>query len=153
MELRDSVVLPCDRATAWAALNDPDVLARCIPGCEALTMDAPDHMIATVALKVGPVKARFEGAVHLSEIEPLEGYLLTGEGKGGVAGFAKGSARVRLEDGGENETLLHYEATADVGGKLAQLGSRLLDSTAKKLAKTFFDNIRLAVSAPAEEDA
>lgn len=140
MELSDSVTLPCDRATAWAALNDPEILRRCIPGCETLDKDSPDHMTAVVLLRVGPVKARFEGDVTLTEILPPEGYLLIGEGKGGIAGFAKGSARVRLEECG-NETALHYEARADVGGKLAQLGSRLLDSTARKLARAFFDDL------------
>ncbi|MBJ3777056.1 SRPBCC family protein [Acuticoccus mangrovi] len=152
MDLKDSVLLPCDRATAWAALNDPDVLARCIPGCETLTMDAPDHMTAVVALKVGPVKARFEGEVTLSEIVPEESYLLSGHGKGGVAGFAKGSARVRLERVSADETMLNYDASADVGGKLAQLGSRLLDSTARKLAAAFFENIRTAVGVTEEVD-
>ncbi|WP_104017581.1 CoxG family protein [Roseovarius nitratireducens] len=146
MKLQDSVTLPCDRATAWAALNDPDVLRRCIPGCESLEQDAPDHLSAKVALKVGPVKARFAGEVTLTEIVPPEGYLLSGEGKGGVAGFAKGSARVRLEEVGPQETVLHYDASADVGGKLAQLGSRLLDSTAQKLARQFFDSFRDCVA-------
>lgn len=142
MKLEDSVTLPCGREAAWAALNDADVLRQCIPGCEELRQDAPDHMAAKVALKVGPVKARFAGEVTLSEINPPESYVLSGEGKGGAAGFAKGSALVRLEEVTPNETILHYSASADVGGKLAQIGSRLLDSTAQKLARQFFDKFR-----------
>ncbi|QIE47303.1 carbon monoxide dehydrogenase subunit G [Pseudohalocynthiibacter aestuariivivens] len=146
MKLQDSVTLPCDRATAWAALNDPDVLRRCIPGCEVLEQDAPDHLRAKVVLKVGPIKARFAGDVTLTDITPPQSYVLTGEGKGGVAGFAKGSARVWLDEVAPQETVLNYDASADVGGKLAQLGSRLLDSTAQKLVRQFFDSFRACVS-------
>ncbi|SEM31987.1 hypothetical protein SAMN05443999_12012 [Roseovarius azorensis] len=149
MKLEDSVTLPCGRETAWAALNDADVLRQCIPGCEELLQDAPDHMAAKVALKVGPVKAKFAGEVTLSEIKPPESYFLSGEGKGGVAGFAKGSALVRLEQVSTEETILHYSASADVGGKLAQIGSRMLDSTAQRLARQFFDKFRDCVSAKA----
>lgn len=153
MKLEDSVTLPCGRETAWAALNDPEILRQCIPGCEELTQDAPDHMTAKVTLKVGPVKARFAGEVTLSEINAPESYVLSGEGKGGVAGFAKGSAHVRLEDAGPNETVLHYSASADVGGKLAQIGSRLLDATAQKLARQFFDKFRDTVADDEAADA
>lgn len=146
MKLEDSVTLPCDRKTAWAALNDPEILRQCIPGCEELTQDTPEHMTAKVTLKVGPVKARFAGEVTLSEINAPESYVLSGDGKGGVAGFAKGAAHVRLEEVGPEETVLHYSARADVGGKLAQIGSRLLDSTAQKLARQFFDKFRDSVS-------
>lgn len=149
MKLEDSVTLPCGRDTAWAALSDAEILRQCIPGCEQLVQDTPDHMSAKVTLKVGPVKARFAGEVTLSEINPPESYVLSGEGKGGVAGFAKGSATVRLEEVGPQETILHYSASADVGGKLAQIGSRLLDSTAQKLARQFFDRFRDCVSAEA----
>ncbi|WP_320177782.1 carbon monoxide dehydrogenase subunit G [Roseovarius pacificus] len=153
MKLEDSVTLPCGRETAWAALNDPEILRQCIPGCEELTQDASDHMTAKVTLKVGPVKARFAGEVTLSEINAPENYVLSGEGKGGVAGFAKGSAHVRLEDAGPNETVLHYSASADVGGKLAQIGSRLLDATAQKLARQFFDKFRDTVADDEAADA
>ncbi|GGO61914.1 hypothetical protein SAMN05444398_11949 [Roseovarius pacificus] len=153
MKLEDSVILPCGRETAWAALNDPEILRQCIPGCEELTQDAPDHMTAKVTLKVGPVKARFAGDVTLSEINAPESYVLSGEGKGGVAGFAKGSAHVRLEEAGPEETVLHYSASADVGGKLAQIGSRLLDATAQKLARQFFDKFRDAVADDEATDA
>lgn len=153
MKLEDSVTLPCGREAAWAALNDPEILRQCIPGCEELTRDAPDHMTAKVTLKVGPVKARFAGEVTLSEINSPESYVLSGEGKGGVAGFAKGSAHVRLEEAGPNETVLHYSASADVGGKLAQIGSRLLDATAQKLARQFFDKFRDTVADDEAADA
>jgi len=146
MEMNDSVTIPAARETVWQALNDPDVLRQCIPGCEELTQDSPTEMAAKVTLKVGPVKAKFAGEVTLSEINAPEGYVLSGEGKGGVAGFAKGSASVRLEEVTPTETVLHYDAKADVGGKIAQLGSRLLDSTAKKLAKKFFDDFSAVVT-------
>lgn len=146
MRLEDSVNLPCGRETAWTALNDVDILRQCIPGCEELDQDAPDHMTAKVTFKVGPVKARFAGEVTLSEINAPESYVLSGEGKGGVAGFAKGSAVVRLEEIGPEDTILHYSASADVGGKLAQIGSRMLDATAQKLARQFFDKFRDCVS-------
>ena len=133
--------------------TDPEILRQCIPGCEELTQDAPDHMTAKVTLKVGPVKARFAGEVTLSEINAPESYILSGEGKGGVAGFAKGSAHVRLEDAGPKETVLHYSASADVGGKLAQIGSRLLDASAQKLARQFFDKFRDTVADDEAADA
>ena len=147
MNFKDSVTIPSDRAAVWSALNDPDVLRQCIPGCEELEQQSPDHMTAKVSLKIGPIKARFAGDVNLTDINPPESYVLSGEGKGGIAGFAKGSAQVRLEETGPSETVLHYEAAADVGGKIAQLGSRLLDSTAKKLARQFFDDFQAVVTA------
>ncbi|MBW3097416.1 CoxG family protein [Pseudohoeflea coraliihabitans] len=151
MNFKDSVTIPCDRATVWSALNDPGVLRQCIPGCEELEQQTADHMTAKVSLKIGPIKARFTGAVDLTDIKPPESYVLSGEGKGGIAGFAKGSAHVRLEETGPLETVLHYEAAADVGGKVAQLGSRLLDSTAKKLARQFFDDFQAVVTASKAE--
>jgi len=137
MEMHDTQRIAAPRATVYAALNDQEVLKQCIPGCEELEMISPTEMTATVVLRIGPVKARFKGAVELSDLVPPESYTISGEGKGGVAGFARGSARVVLteEDG---ETLLQYDVKADIGGKLAQLGSRLIDSTAKKLATQFF---------------
>lgn len=145
MNLHDTVTIPCDRATVWAALNDQEILRQCIPGCEELAQTTPERMTAKVTLKIGPVKATFAGEVELSEMNPPESYVISGEGKGGIAGFAKGSARVRLEAAGPSETILHYDASADVGGKIAQLGARLLDSTAKKLARKFFDDFQAAV--------
>lgn len=134
------------REAVWAALNDPEVLRACIPGCEALTKVSDTEMTAVVVQKIGPVKARFEGAVELANINAPERYTIQGEGKGGVAGFAKGGADVTLaEDGGE--TVLSYQVTAAVGGKLARLGNRLIDSTAKKLANQFFEDFRNHVTA------
>ena len=146
MEMKETVTIPAARETVWRSLNDPEVLRRCIPGCEELVQDSPTELAAKVTLKVGPIKARFAGEVTLSEIVPPESYILSGEGKGGVAGFAKGSANVRLEEVSETETLLHYDAKADVGGKIAQLGARLLDRTAKKLARKFFDDFGAVVA-------
>ena len=129
----------------WAALNNPGVLKACIPGCEALEKKSDTQMTATVALKLGPVKARFSGEVQLKNLKPPHSYTIQGEGKGGIAGFAKGGADVTLtEDGGG--TILAYSVNADVGGKIAQLGSRLIDSTAKKLAGQFFANLNTQVS-------
>lgn len=127
------------RADVWQALNDPDVLRACIPGCEELEMTSDTTMTAKVVQKIGPVKAKFAGEVELVNIVVEESYTIQGEGKGGVAGFAKGGADVRLTDG-DGHTLLTYEAQATVGGKLARLGSRLINSTAKKLADKFFEN-------------
>ena len=139
MELTGSHLISADRETVWRALNDPEILRVCIPGCQSLEMASETQMSATVGIKIGPVKAKFKGDIVLSDLNPPESYTITGEGKGGIAGFAKGGAKVMLSDesGG---TLLSYEVDAKVGGKLAQLGSRLIDSTAQKLAKEFFAN-------------
>lgn len=145
MDLSDELVIPAPRARVYAALNDPEILRRCIPGCEELVKHSDTELEAKVVLKVGPVKARFSGKVTLSPDNPPETFSLSGEGNGGVAGFAKGGATVTLEDRGD-ETLLRYEAKAEIGGKLAQLGSRLIQGTAKKLAATFFDDFRAALS-------
>ena len=109
MQMNDSRSVPASREKVWAALNDPEVLRQCIPGCQSLEMTSPTDMTATVVIKVGPVKATFGGKVTLSELDPPNGYRITGEGSGGVAGFAKGGAAIRLEAVGENETILHYE--------------------------------------------
>ena len=139
MDLTGEYVIAAERQAVWEALNDPDVLRECIPGCESLEMTSPTEMSATVVTKIGPVKAKFSGEVTLSNIEAPVSYTISGEGKGGIAGFAKGGADVKLvEDGAE--TVLTYDVKAQVGGKLAQLGSRLIDSTAKKLAGQFFAN-------------
>jgi len=122
----------------WAALNDPEILKQCIPGCQSLDMSSPTEMTATVVFKVGPVKATFGGKVTLSDLDPPNSYRISGEGSGGVAGFAKGGAAVRLESDGPDMTVLHYDVDAQIGGKLAQLGARLIDSTARKLAGEFF---------------
>ncbi len=137
MELKESVFIDAPRADVYAALNDTTVLKTCIPGCEELVRLSENELEAKVVLKIGPVKARFSGTVTLSQDAPPEKFSLVGEGNGGAAGFAKGGAEVVLEekDGG---TQLSYEASAQIGGKLAQLGSRLIQSTAKKLAGKFF---------------
>lgn len=145
MDLSDELVIPAPRARVYAALNDPEILRRCIPGCEELVKHSETELEAKVVLKVGPVKARFSGKVTLSPDNPPETFSLSGEGNGGVAGFAKGGATVTLEDRGA-ETLLRYEAKADIGGKLAQLGSRLIQGTAKKLAAAFFDDFRTGLT-------
>lgn len=131
----------------WAALNDPAVLEKCIPGCEKLEANRENGFSATVTLKIGPIKARFAGEVELTNINPPFSYTIAGEGKGGIAGFAKGGADVSLSEEAADTTLLTYVAKADVGGKIAQLGSRLIQSTSKKLAGEFFAKFNQIVSA------
>ena len=147
MQMQGQRSIAASRAEVWQALNSPEVLKACISGCEELTKTSDTSFEAAVTQKVGPVKARFTGLVLLSDIVEGESYTITGEGKGGAAGFAKGGAKVRLEDVGEG-TLLTYEAEAKVGGKLAQLGSRLIDGFAKKMADDFFNRFQDAVEAP-----
>jgi len=147
MQMKDSQRVPASLDKVWNALNDPEVLRQCIPGCQNLEMSSPTEMTATVVIKVGPVKATFGGKVTLSDLDPPNGYRISGEGSGGVAGFAKGGAVVRLEKASETETILHYEADSQIGGKLAQLGARLIDSTAKKLAGEFFTKFTAVVAA------
>ena len=122
----------------WEALNNPDLLRESIPGCKSLEMKSPTEMAATVVLKIGPIKATFNGEVTLKNLKPPHAYTIQGEGKGGIAGFAKGGADVTLTADGPDATVLKYAAKADVGGKIAQLGSRLIESTSKKLAGQFF---------------
>lgn len=138
MQMNDSRRILAPKEEVWAALNDPAVLKQCIPGCQSLDMTAPNEMTATVVLKVGPVKATFGGKVTLSDLDPPNSYRITGEGSGGIAGFAKGGATVRLESESADVTILHYEVDAQIGGKLAQLGGRLINSTSRKLAGEFF---------------
>ena len=121
----------------WEALNDPDVLKACIPGCQSLEKKSDTEFSAVVSVKLGPIKAKFNGEVELQNLNPPHSYTIAGEGKGGIAGFAKGGADVSLAEDGD-ATILTYTAKADVGGKIAQLGSRLIDSTSKKLAGEFF---------------
>ena len=137
MEMSGEYRIPASRDKVWAALNDPAVLKECIPGCQSLEKLNDNEMTATVVAKVGPVKATFNGHVTLSNIDPPNGYTITGEGKGGVAGFAKGGADVALKDDGAG-TILSYTAKGQVGGKLAQIGARLIDATAKQMADQFF---------------
>lgn len=150
MQMQGERSIDASRADVWQALNDADVLKACIPGCEALEKTSATTFEATVLQKVGPVKARFKGSVELSDIVEAEGYTITGEGKGGAAGFAKGGATVALADDGQG-TLLSYQAEAKVGGKLAQLGSRLIDGFAKKMADEFFTRFQQAVEGPEAE--
>lgn len=146
MNLSGEYKLPLPRQAVWEGLNDPDVLKRCIPGCEELIKSSDTEMSAKVALKIGPMSAKFSGKVTLSEIDPPKGYKIAGEGQGGVAGFGKGSAVVSLEEDGSNATILRYTADSQVGGKIAQLGSRLIDATAKKLADEFFGKFAAAMA-------
>jgi len=139
MNGQERIEAPID--VVWKALNDPQVLKGCIPGCESLEKQSDTQMTATVMLKIGPIKARFEGQVELGNLNPPRSYTISGEGKGGIAGFAKGSADVALAEDGSGATLLSYTVRADVGGKIAQLGARLIDSTARKLAQQFFTNL------------
>ncbi|MHA6686933.1 SRPBCC family protein [Mesorhizobium sp. A556] len=131
----------------WEALNDPAILQATIPGCQSLEMESPTEMAATVVLKIGPIKATFNGEVTLKNLNPPNSYTIQGEGKGGIAGFAKGGADVTLAADGADATILKYAAKADVGGKIAQLGSRLIESTSKKLAGQFFSSFNEKVSA------
>ncbi len=137
MELSDEIKIDAPKTLVYGALNDPEILQRCIPGCEELIKHSDTELEAKVVLKVGPVKARFSGNVTLNTEGAPDAFSLTGQGNGGAAGHAKGGADVSLEEDG-GTTLLKYTAKADVGGKLAQLGSRLIQSTAKKLAAKFF---------------
>ncbi|MEH2595133.1 carbon monoxide dehydrogenase subunit G [Bradyrhizobium sp. AZCC 1577] len=137
MDMRGQQHIPASREVVWIALNDPEILRVCIPGCQELTKSSDTEMTAVAVIKVGPVTARFQGAVTLSDLDPSNGYKISGEGQGGVAGFAKGTAIVRLEADG-NGTLLHYEVDVQIGGKLSQLGGRLIDATAKKMSGLFF---------------
>jgi hypothetical protein len=138
MQMNDSQRIPASKDKVWAALNNPDILRQCIPGCQSLEMANPNEMTATVVLRVGPVKATFGGKVTLSDLDPPNSYRISGEGSGGIAGFAKGGATVKLSEEGADVTILSYEVDAQIGGKLAQLGGRLIDSTAKKLTGEFF---------------
>lgn len=139
MEMNGEYRIPASRETVWNALNDPDVLRACIPGCQELEQTSETSFAATVKAKVGPVSATFKGEVQLEDINPPAGYRIQGEGKGGVAGFAKGGANVDLVEDGD-ATVLTYNADAKIGGKLAQIGSRLVAGTARKLADQFFSN-------------
>ncbi len=149
MDLTGEYIIEAPRQKVWEALNDPDVLRACIPGCETLEKKSDTEMAATVITKIGPVKAKFSGEVRLENINAPLSYTITGEGKGGIAGFAKGGADVVLDEVPEG-TKLSYAVKAQIGGKLAQLGSRLIDSTVKKLADQFFQNFSDAVAPRSE---
>jgi uncharacterized protein len=147
MDMTGQYRIPAPRERVWAALNDPATLKASLPGCQSLEKVSDREFAAIVVAKVGPVQAKFNGNVTLSNLNPPESYTISGEGKGGAAGFAKGGADVALIEEGE-VTVLTYTAKADVGGKLAQLGSRLIDGTAKKMADEFFDNFSRQVAGP-----
>src|SRR2546421_1841483 len=152
MTMTGEVQLAAPREAVWAKLNDPEVLKACIPGCESLEMIS-DHEFQAVAVnKVGPVKARFKGKVRLTDLDPPNGYKISGEGDGGVAGFAKGGASVTLSDK-DGGTLLSYNVEAQIGGKLAQLGQRLVNGAAKKTADDFFLKFTVAVGSGAQAPA
>lgn len=145
MELAEEITINAPKDRVYAALNDPDILQQCIPGCEELIKHSDTELEAKVVLKVGPVKARFSGDVVLDQSGAPDAFSLSGQGSGGAAGHAKGGAEVTLTEDGDT-TILRYEAKAEIGGKLAQLGSRLIQSTAKKLAAKFFASFAEVVS-------
>jgi len=147
MKMSGEHVVPASREAVWEALNDAEVLKDCIPGCQDVTKISDTEMQATVIAKVGPVKAKFKGKIKLSDLDPPNSYTISGEGSGGVAGFAKGGARVVLSEvtGG---TSLSYDVEAQIGGKLAQIGQRLIDGTAKKMANEFFSNFAARFQRP-----
>ena len=147
MEIKGEYKIPASREKVFAALNDPAVLQACIPGCESLEKTSDTEMKAKVRMRIGPVSASFTGKVTLSDIDPPNGYRISGEGQGGAAGFAKGGAVVTLrEEAGD--TVLNYNVDAQVGGKIAQVGARLIDGTAKKLADEFFGKFATMVGGP-----
>jgi uncharacterized protein len=155
MQMSGEQRIAAPREKVWAALNDPDVLRRSIPGCQSLEKDSDTSMRAVVEVKIGPIGAKFNGAVTLSDINPPESYTITGQGQGGTVGSAKGGARVRLSDEGQ-ATLLSYEVDAEVGGRLAQLGGPIIDATAKQLSAQFFrrfaaevEGVAVSAAAPA----
>lgn len=147
MEIKGEYRIGASREKVFAALNDPAILQACIPGCETLEKLSDTEMTAKVRLRIGPVSAAFGGKVTLSDIDPPNGYRISGEGQGGVAGFAKGGAVVRLTQDGA-DTVLNYDVDAQVGGKIAQVGARLIQGTAKKLADQFFGKFAESVGAP-----
>jgi len=152
MDMTGERRIPAPRQKVWTALNDPQVLKAAIPGCESLEKTGENEMKATAAVRIGPISARFNGKVELSDLDPPNSYRISGEGQGGVAGFAKGGAEVALADDGEF-TLLRYVVNAQVGGKIAQLGARLIDASAKQMADQFFDRFTAEVAGPTEAGA
>lgn len=151
MKMTGEMLLPADKATVWAGLNDAEILKSSIPGCESFDKLSDTEFQAVAKVKIGPVSARFRGKVNLTDIDAPNSYRISGEGEGGIAGFAKGGAVVALADGDGGGTTLTYDVDATVGGKIAQLGGRLINGTAKKLADEFFANfaqrLRLAEEA------
>ncbi len=150
MKMTGEEVIAAPRQLVWDALNDPEILKQCIPGCDEIKKKSDTEFEAKVTARVGPVKASFTGNVKLSKLNAPRSYVISGEGKGGVAGFAKGGATIRLSETGDHSTKLAYDVDAQVGGKLAQIGSRLIDSTARKMAAEFFSKFNKLVSQMAE---
>jgi carbon monoxide dehydrogenase subunit G len=148
MDMNGEYQIAAPRQRVWEALNDPEMLRQCIPGCEEIVKLSDVEWTAKITAKVGPVKAKFGGKVTLSDLDPPNGYTITGEGTGGAAGFAKGGAAVKLVDQADG-TLLTYTVKAQVGGKLAQIGSRLIDGASRKMAEEFFGNFAAKLGAPA----
>jgi uncharacterized protein len=154
MEMIDSMAVPAEQEATWTLLNDPEVLQQCITGCTELVRTADDRFDAKLSMKIGPIRINFSGAVTITEVNAPNSYVLVGEGKGGAAGFAKGIVSVALSPTDSGGTLVSYSAKVDVGGKLAQIGSRLLDSTARRFAADFFDKFSsFASNQPIEENA
>lgn len=152
MDMTGERRIPAPRERVWNALNDPEILRNAIPGCESLEKLSENELKASAAVKIGPIAARFAGKVELSDLDPPNGYRISGEGQGGVAGFAKGGATVRLADDGPG-TLLSYAVQAQVGGKIAQLGARLIDATAKQMADSFFERFSTQLAPPQQPAA
>jgi carbon monoxide dehydrogenase subunit G len=152
MDMSGERRIPAPRETVWAALNDPAVLKASIPGCETMEKLSDTELKATASVKIGPIAAKFAGRVNLLDLDPPNYYRIEGEGQGGVAGFAKGGASVRLTEDG-SDTILSYDVKANVGGKIAQLGARLIDATAKQMADAFFDRFAAQVTAAKAEAA
>jgi len=144
MEMKGEQLVPASQQATWAALNDPEVLKACVPGCESITPAGENVYEVLMVARVGPVSAKFKGKLTLSDINPPQSYSISFEGQGGAAGFAKGGAQVRLSPQGES-TRLAYDVKANVGGKLAQIGSRLVDAAARKVAGDFFRNFNQKV--------
>jgi uncharacterized protein len=157
MKMNGEEIIEAPIEMVWKALNDPDILRQCIPGCESITLTSPTEMKARVVVKVGPVKAGFNGVVHLKDLNPPKSYRIEGKGEGGLAGNAAGGATVSLETVPEG-TRMSYDVDAQVGGKMAMLGSRLIDATARSMAGQFFDKFaklasEMGTAAPAKAEA
>jgi uncharacterized protein len=146
MEMTGEQHVAAPRQKVWDALNDPAVLAQCIPGCQSLEKEGDDRFLAVAEVKIGPIGGRFKGQVQLSDLDAPNGYTIAGSGSGGIAGSAKGGAKVRLSDAADGGTLVAYEVEADVGGRMAQLGGPIIDATAKNLANKFFVTFGQVVS-------
>jgi carbon monoxide dehydrogenase subunit G len=149
MQMTGQQRIPASRQQVWEGLNDPEVLKRCIPGCQSVTKESDVRMLATAEIKIGPIGARFNGSVTLSDVNPPNSYTMTIEGQGGTVGFVKSGAKVRLADDSNGGTLLSYEVDSQVGGRLAQLGGPIIDATAKQLAGRFFQQFGSVLAAPA----